>query len=155
MSGKMKIATAVGFFLLWVGVSNKLQPINFGGSSNEEVAVSGSVDTSACAGVHWVKPGETLSNIAARYGHTVIALAQASNISNPNKISIGEKVCLPKSPAPKVAASSCSQQHVVAEGDTLEKIGRQYGTTAGVLASKNGLANPNYIIPGWKLCVSP
>ena len=42
--------------------------------------------------VHIVKSGETLGQIAKQYKTTVDALAKKNNISNPNKISIGQKI---------------------------------------------------------------
>jgi putative chitinase len=108
-----------------------------------------------CTGIHTVATGETLGSIATKYGHTVDALAQANGLANPNLISVGQQICLPKSPAPQVIASSCSQQHTVVAGETLSSIAAKYGTTTSALASKNKLANPNYIAVGWVLCASP
>lgn len=42
-----------------------------------------------------VKSGDTLSAIAARHGTTVQAIAQANNISNPNKIYPGQVLTIP------------------------------------------------------------
>jgi LysM repeat protein len=44
---------------------------------------------------------------------------------------------------------------VVVRGDTLYKIAQRYGTTSGVLASANCLANINYIYAGQQLRVPP
>jgi LysM repeat protein len=45
--------------------------------------------------------------------------------------------------------------YTVVRGDTLNKIGQRYGTTAGVLASANCLANINTIYAGQQLRVPP
>jgi hypothetical protein len=42
-----------------------------------------------------VKPGDTLWDLAQRYGTTVQALAKASGIKNPNRLSIGQKITVP------------------------------------------------------------
>lgn len=45
--------------------------------------------------VHTVKKGDTLSAIAAKYGTTYQALAAHNGISNPNMISVGQKIRIP------------------------------------------------------------
>ena len=42
-----------------------------------------------------VKSGDTLSGIASKYGTTYQELAKYNNISNPNKISVGQKIKIP------------------------------------------------------------
>jgi hypothetical protein len=53
---------------------------------------------------HWVKPGETLSGIAARYGVNMWTIAQRNGISNPNRIYAGQQLLIycytPKPPPP-------------------------------------------------------
>lgn len=44
---------------------------------------------------HTVAAGETLSEIAQRYGATVDAILRANNMSNPNMLSIGAKLLIP------------------------------------------------------------
>ena len=46
-----------------------------------------------------VKSGDTLSGIAAKYGTTYQELAKYNNISNPNKISVGQVIKIPNSQA--------------------------------------------------------
>ena len=60
------------------------------------------------AGGHVVQPGETLSAIAARYGVSTSALAEANGITNPNLIRAGQhlRVAGGSSPAAQPAASS-------------------------------------------------
>lgn len=42
-----------------------------------------------------VRPGDTLSSIARRFGTTVSAIAQANNIANPNLIYVGQTLAIP------------------------------------------------------------
>ncbi len=44
---------------------------------------------------HKVKPGETLSAIAIKYGTTVAAIASENNIKNINRISVGQVLVIP------------------------------------------------------------
>ncbi|MEG0470521.1 MAG: LysM peptidoglycan-binding domain-containing protein, partial [Longicatena sp.] len=46
--------------------------------------------------VYIVKPGDTLSGIAANYGTTYQALAQYNGIANPSLIYSGQKIRIPR-----------------------------------------------------------
>lgn len=61
---------------------------------------------------HVVKPGESLSSIAAQYGTTVSAVSRANGISNPNFLTIGQVLTIPVSPSPQATAEP--QKTVVA-----------------------------------------
>jgi LysM repeat protein len=45
--------------------------------------------------VYYVRAGDTLAKIAARYGVTVQAIVQANNIRNPNLIYVGQRLLIP------------------------------------------------------------
>lgn len=66
----------------------------------------GVADTAPDAGVaqgvtvYTVKKGDTLSQIAAKYGTTYQAIAAYNGIKNPNVIRVGQKVKIPASTAP-------------------------------------------------------
>jgi LysM repeat protein len=59
-------------------------------------------DTGAAQGVtvYTVKKGDTLSQIAAKYGTTYQAIAAYNGIKNPNVIRVGQKIRIPASTAP-------------------------------------------------------
>jgi nucleoid-associated protein YgaU len=48
---------------------------------------------------HVVAKGETLSEIAAKYGTTVTALKSANHISDDRKLAVGRLLAIPKTPA--------------------------------------------------------
>jgi murein DD-endopeptidase MepM/ murein hydrolase activator NlpD len=54
--------------------------------------VSASSGSSSSSRYHVVKSGETLSGIARKYGTTVSKLQRLNNISNPNKLRIGQRI---------------------------------------------------------------
>jgi LysM repeat protein len=94
-------------------------------------------DNAAAAGTirYTIKRGDTLGNIAARYGTTAAAIARLNGLRNPNKIYIGMTLLVPSSggatkPGTKPAAKptttgtrfvvSISQQHCwLYKGNTL------------------------------------
>ena len=72
-----------------------------GGSGDEDgeadVAATATDATDATDGnvIHVVAPGETLSHIAARYGVTVRALAEANGIADVHRITAGQRLAIP------------------------------------------------------------
>jgi LysM repeat protein len=44
---------------------------------------------------HTVQAGETLGKIAANYGVTTVAIANANGLANPNMIRVGQKLIIP------------------------------------------------------------
>ena len=94
-----------------------------------------------------IRRGDTLSQIARRYGTTVAALAQLNGISNPNRIYAGQVLQIP-------SGSSGGGQptyYVVKWGDTLSGIANRFGTTYQRLMQLNGISNPNRIFAGQRL----
>ncbi len=45
--------------------------------------------------IHVVATGETLGRIAAQYGVTVLQIVQANNLTDPNRLSIGQELVIP------------------------------------------------------------
>lgn len=87
-------------------------------------------------GIHVVREGDTLSEIAAKYDTTVDALVKLNDIKDKDVISIGQKI--------KLGASV----HTVKPGDTLSEIAATYDTSVDYLVRLNGIDNPNLISIG-------
>jgi LysM repeat protein len=95
---------------------------------------------------HIVHEGETLSDIAARYGVSVSALAEVNGISNTSMIVVGQTLTLPD--GAKQLPPPPDAQHTVQPGESLASIAAAYGTSTQALAAANGIDNPNLIVPG-------
>lgn len=79
---------------------------------------SGTTTASAPTGsetVYTVKAGDTLSKIAAQYGTTYQKLAQYNGIANPNIISVGQKIKIPGTAAPKPSEAKKTVAQIAAE----------------------------------------
>ena len=100
-----------------------------------------------------VQPGDTLSEIAARYGMSVSEIASLNSISDANFSYVGQVLKLSGSSAPVQSAPS-SSVYTVQYGDTLSGIAAAYGTTTSALASLNGISDPNTIYVGQQLTIS-
>lgn len=87
-----------------------------------------------------VKPGDTLSEIAARFGITVNELTQLNGITDPNLIYPGQILQLPGS-------TNITSYRVMA-GDTLSGLAARFGTTVAALAAANDITDPSLIYVG-------
>ena len=101
---------------------------------------------SATAATITVKSGETLSDIADRYGVSVTTLMRLNGIRNPNHVEIGSRLQVP---GPRVSAGN--GRHRVTSGENLSSIAKEYRVTERELMAVNGLSNPNHVEVGQTL----
>jgi len=130
------------------------------GGAGSSATVPASTSTS---GSYVVRPGDTLSAIAARSGVSVDALAAANGLNPSSFLLIGTVLHLSGSsgssgtivPAVNTTSTSSSgpASYVVQAGDTLSAIATRSGESVDALAAANGL-NPNrFLITGTVLRV--
>jgi LysM repeat protein len=97
-----------------------------------------------------VKPGETLSDIAARHRVSVSTLMKVNGISDPNLVEAGRTLTLPGGAVrPRAAGGNLT----VAPGETLSEIADRHGITVSRLMQLNGLSKADHIEAGQKLVV--
>jgi N-acetylmuramoyl-L-alanine amidase len=106
----------------------------------------------AYAGEHVVARGETLSEIAVRYGTTTAAIARANGVADPNLIVAGARLAIPSGAAagPTVASTT----HTIKAGETLWDLAQRFGTSVDALARTNGISNPNLVVAGTRIKVA-
>jgi membrane-bound lytic murein transglycosylase D len=125
---------------------------------------------------HTVARGQTLSQIASRYGTSSRTLQNLNGIRNPSRIYVGQRLKVPggsepapsstvvakasSSSAPKVAAAKPSSapagievSHRIARGQTLSQIAAMYKTSTRELQALNGISDPRRIKAGQTLKV--
>lgn len=137
------------------------------------------VKPDTCSVWYTVQRGDTLSGIAVNFGTTVPALMAANNLSNPNVIFVGQKLCIPGTPVPTPFAAAPAVEPVVVEpapasaaaasapaapagdniyrverGDTLSSIAASHGTTVAALMQLNNISDPNFIFAGQRIRLS-
>ena len=88
-----------------------------------------------------VKPGDTLSSIAAKSGVSYQTLASMNGITNPNLIYPGQVLLISGDNKSKI-------YYTVRPGDTLTSIANTHGVSYQSIAKLNGISNPNLIYPG-------
>ncbi len=113
----------------------------------------------ALAGHYIVKPGETLSQVAARLGVSVNQLAALNGIEDPNAILAGQALRLPAE-IPRPVGSTATQpsravggEYVVRHGESLSSIALAFGTTVRELIDANQLLDPDRLVVGQHLKV--
>lgn len=92
-----------------------------------------------------VQAGDTLSEIAQRFGTTYQHLAAINGISNPDIIHVGDRIVIDGVVS---AQSSTDEYYTIQPGDTLSGIAERYGTSYQYLAYINGISDPNKIYVG-------
>ena len=117
-------------------------------------------------GTHVVRRGDTLSQIASRYGTTVTALTSANNIRRRSLIHPGQVLTVPVPPGTgaqrirsvqrrEAVAENGQEIYVVQPGDTLGEISASFSMSLRELRGLNGLpSRATRIYPGQKLIVT-
>lgn len=107
----------------------------------------------AGAGTYTLKPGDTLAEVARRFGVSVKSLAEANDIENPSRVREGRKVTIPQLAATAHANGSTTKRYVVVNGDTLAGIASTHGTTSSQLRRLNDLPPGHVLRAGTSLRV--
>ena len=106
-----------------------------------------------------VKRGDTLTRIANEHGVTIATLVELNQLPDPNRIYPGQQLRIGTEdtggaahPAP-AADAAAAQIHVVARGENLTRIARQYGVTVADIVAANAIANPSLIFGSQRLVI--
>jgi len=96
-----------------------------------------------------VQEGDSLWEIAARFGVTLEDLQQANNISDPGQVVIGVRLVIPG----LKGVSGRLDAITVTYGETLRSLSREYGLSEATLAQLNRLVSPAELYAGATLVV--
>lgn len=101
---------------------------------------------------HRVRRGETLSQVASRYGASVGAIMEVNRLRSAHRIYPGQRLQIPTGgSAPRRALSPGAEvTHRVRSGDSLWRLAQRYGTTVDRIRRDNGLSG-NLLRPGQRL----
>jgi LysM repeat protein len=117
------------------------------------VLPTAAVVTADSSGTHTVRPGETLSAIAVRYGTTTAALAAANDLADPDRIQAGTHLRVPSSVSSRSTGAPSTHVHVVRAGDTLSGIAARYDVPLAGLLKANRRSASSLIHPGDRVTV--
>jgi LysM repeat protein len=96
-----------------------------------------------------VKPGDTISGLADRYGVSVKSLMRENGIRNSNHVEVGQTLRLPSGARGVVSAGK--GRHTVRGGDTLGGIAARYRVSERDLIAINSLPSADHVEVGQTL----
>jgi LysM repeat protein len=107
------------------------------------------------AGEVVVKPGETLSEIAERYGTSVQRLMQLNNLRSPQDLWAGSRIQVPGAAGSSASrgSGSGSGNYTVKPGETLSELAERYNTSVQRLMELNNLRGPQDLWAGSRIQV--
>ena len=139
------------------GLAPEVAPAaNITGNEPGNEPVNESVASTPSDLTHVITAGDTLTNVAQRYGVEVSNLAAYNQIVDYNHIVLGQKLRIPPQgvviAAPAVATlPGADGYHVVRQGEALGAIARRYGLTLEELLALNEVDDPNLVRMGTML----
>ncbi|ERJ12140.1 LysM peptidoglycan-binding domain-containing protein [Haloplasma contractile] len=99
-----------------------------------------------------IRKGDTLKQIAKLYNSTVEAIIQVNQQIDPNKLMIGETICIPLS-IQYYPTCPTTNYYIVREGDTLESISEYFNVTRQQLYYSNFGIDPDNLYQDQILCI--
>ncbi|MGI9265824.1 MAG: LysM peptidoglycan-binding domain-containing protein [Gammaproteobacteria bacterium] len=106
---------------------------------------------------HVVKPGDSLWEIATRYGVSTRSLAKWNGMAPRDTLSVGRKLVVWTNQASSPKSEGTASQrlrkirYTVRNGDSLYKISSRFKVSMGELKNWNNLSDRKYLQPGQKL----
>lgn len=100
-----------------------------------------------------VRAGDTLYLIANRFNTTVQTIIAANPGIVPERLFIGQVICVPQVQPPLPACPPGSTTYVIQRGDTLAAIAARFNTTVQVLLDANPGIIPERLYIGQVICV--
>lgn len=110
-----------------------------------------------------IRPGDTLTAIAQRFGTTILNIARLNGITDSNIIYAGQTIRIPSeigtippdgmpdnnvTPLPDDSQLPMPMLYTVQYGDTLSSIAQQFNTTVSRLVELNGINAAFCLCPG-------
>jgi murein DD-endopeptidase MepM/ murein hydrolase activator NlpD len=107
-----------------------------------------------------VQPGDTIDGLVRRFGVSASAIAEANNLPNGTALRVGQRLIIPHAettgsvasrravsnmPPQREVASGQQHVHVIAPGETLMKLSRQYHKSLSEIARANHIP-PNTMV---------
>lgn len=107
--------------------------------------------------IYTIKAGDTFYRIADEFDITVRELQQANPLVNPFNLVVGQRICIPRTPAPPEppAIPPCvdGTYYVIRPGDTFFGLANRFNVTIRQLQEANPTVDPNSLVVGRIICI--
>lgn len=108
--------------------------------------------------IYTIKAGDTFYTIANEFDVTVRQLQQANPLVNPYNLVVGQRICIPKPPAPPpqppvIPPCVDGTYYVIRSGDTFYSLASRFGVTIRALQEANPTVDPNSLVVGRIICI--
>lgn len=99
--------------------------------------------------IYVIQANDTLFAIAARFNTTVNAIIAANPGLDPNRLFIGQRICIPVAPA------TCpgGQLYTIRAGDTVFALAQRFQVSVNAILAANPGLNPNALRIGQQICI--
>ena len=100
--------------------------------------------------LYTIRAGDTFFSLAARFNVTVQQLAAANPGVDPNRLMIGQQICIPTAPPVGCPGGTL---YTIRAGDTLFALAQRFGTTVAAILVANPGLDPNNLQVGRMICI--
>ncbi len=97
-----------------------------------------------------IRQGDTFFSLARRFNTTVEAIMAANPGVDPNRLMIGQRICIPQPGAPTCPGG---QLYTIRSGDTLFSLARAFNVTVDAIMAANPGIDPMNLRVGQIICI--
>lgn len=130
----------------------RVNPVNLQVGQQICIPVPGPPEPCAGGFLYTILAGETFFSLARRYGISVDALLTANPEVDPDRLRVGQRICIPAPPRPEPCPG---RLYTIQAGDTFIGIARRFGYTVDALLAINPGVDPDRLQIGEQICLPP
>ena len=107
-----------------------------------------------CQGtLYTIRAGDTYFSLAQRFNVTVAALIAANPGVDPNRLMVGQQICIPTGGGPGPTPCPGGTLYTIRAGDTYFSLAQRFNVTVAALIAANPGVDPNRLMVGQQICI--
>jgi len=100
-----------------------------------------------------IRAGDTFFSLARRFGTTVEAIQRANPGVDPDRLQIGQVICIPRVTMPPNECPQGTFAYTIRAGDTFFSLAQRFGTTVQAIQRANPGVDPDRLQIGQVICI--